>query len=55
MNIVTHLISSYMQYSLSLQTTFSSSDETLQTVSHYLLDHYDCLRNDSRLISWPLN
>jgi len=26
-----------MQYLLSLQPTFSSSHETLQTVSHYLL------------------
>jgi len=55
MNTIPQLISSYMQYSLSLQTTSFSSHETLQTVSHCLLDHYDCLRNDSQLIRWPLS
>ena len=30
----------------SLKPTFSSSHETLQTISHYLLDHYDWLRDD---------
>jgi len=52
MNTTTQLIVSCVLQSLqfcvlqSLQQTFSNSPETLQKISHYVLNHYDWLKDD---------